>query len=656
MIIPVRTVWLLLGGYLAAVLLNLHHTALWCLPLALAAAIWRARRAQAPPGKSRALLRGAVIIVLTGAVLLGFRTLNGVQAGASLLIAMAALKLTETSSARDWRIVVAASLFLLLAAGLDAQALWRVPLYAAELWLLCMGMYALGSLPDSPPLQTLMRRSSRSLLAAMPFAILLFLFVPRVAGSFWALPQQHKAMTGLSDEMSPGNISSLSISGEPAARVRFEGPVPPPEQRYWRGFVLDSFDGNTWRRGRRDYGYAQPLEFAGTPYRYEVWPEPNQLPVLLALETPEHAPTAVPGVHLTDDYQLLAGQPISQRISYRMESYLLHHVRPGQDLSPEQRLRYLQLPPRRNARSSELARAMRADADSDLNYIRSVLNYFHQGFKYTLDPELANGNSVDELLFNTHEGFCGHYASAFTHLMRAAGIPARVVTGYQGGIWNRYGNYLLIRQSDAHAWTEVWLDGSGWVRVDPTAVVAPKRLMQGSDVIFADSPTLSQRVFRAAWIENTVQAWQAINAWWQDEFVGFDFRKQQGLLERLGIDRHYLRALALILAVGGSIWLGAIAWRLRPRQFARTDDALSRAWRSLERKLRRAAPARAQHEGPLAYAERIARQRPELASTVTALARRFAMLRYGPASTKEELEQFCRAVRMLRAVPARPAH
>src|SRR5580704_8906736 len=185
MIIPVRTVWLLLGGYLAAVLLNLHHTALWCLPLALAAAIWRARRAQAPPGKSRALLRGAVIIVLTGA---------------SLLIAMAALKLTETSSARDWLIVVAASLFLLLAAGLDAQALWRVPLYAAELWLLCMGMYALGSLPDSPPLQTLMRRSSRSLLAAMPFAILLFLFVPRVAGSFWALPQQHKAMTGLSDE------------------------------------------------------------------------------------------------------------------------------------------------------------------------------------------------------------------------------------------------------------------------------------------------------------------------------------------------------------------------------------------------------------------------------------------------------------------------
>jgi hypothetical protein len=192
--------------------------------------------------------------------------------------------------------------------------------------------------------------------------------------------------------------------------------------------------------------------------------------------------------------------------------------------------------------------------------------------------------------------------------------------------------------------------------VDPTAVVAPKRLMQGSDVIFADSPTLSQRVFRAAWIENTVQAWQAINAWWQDEFVGFDFRKQQGLLERLGIDRHYLRALALILAVGGSIWLGAIAWRLRPRQFARTDDALSRAWRSLERKLRRAAPARAQHEGPLAYAERIALQRPELASTVTALARRFATLRYGPASTKEELEQFCRAVRMLRAVPARPAH
>jgi transglutaminase-like putative cysteine protease len=651
-VIPVRTVWLLLAGYLGAVVLNAHHTALWCLPLALGTVIWRARRAQTPPGKSRHLARAAVIVVLTGAVLLGFRTLNGVQAGASLLVAMAALKLTETSAARDWQIVVGASLFLLLAACLDAQMLWRLPLYAAELWLLCMGMYALGARHELPPLRTLMQRTSRSLLAAMPFAILLFLFVPRLAGSFWALPQQHEAITGLSDEMNPGNISSLSESGDSAARVRFEGPLPPPEQRYWRGFVLDGFDGNTWRRSRRGYGHATALVFSGTPYRYVVSLEPSQLTVLLALELPRDAPADLPSAHLSDDYQLINAQPVAQRMSYRLESFPQHHSPAAQQLSPEERQRNLRFPAWLNVRSIELARTLRARADSDLSYIGSVLDYFRRGFKYTLDPELSNVNSVDDLLFNTHEGFCGHYASAFAQLMRAAGIPARVVTGYQGGIWNRYGNYLLIRQSDAHAWTEVWLEGEGWVRIDPTAVVAPGRLTQGSDLLSVDGATLAQRMYRYAWIANTAQVWQAVNAWWQDEFVGFNSSKQQGLLEHLGIDRHYLRSLALILAIGGSIWLGAIAWSLRPRQSRRADDALSRAWRALERKLRHAAPARAPHEGPVAYAERIARQRPELAAMVIALARRFATLRYGPQASSEELQQFRRAVRLWRPAPA----
>jgi hypothetical protein len=284
-----------------------------------------------------------------------------------------------------------------------------------------------------------------------------------------------------------------------------------------------------------------------------------------------------------------------------------------------------------------------------------VLDYFHRGgFKYALDPELSNVNSVDDLLFNTHEGFCGHYASAFVQLMRAAGVPARVVTGYQGGIWNRYGNYLLVRQSDAHAWAEVWLDGYGWQRVDPTAEVAPNRLTQGSDDPSLDS-SLTRGIYRYAWIANTVQAWQAMNAWWQDEVVGFNFGKQQSLLEALGVKQHYLRALALMLAIGGGIWLGVIAWSLRPRNSQRSDDALSRSWRLLEHKLRHAAAPRAPYEGPIAYAERIGQGRPEIAVMVMALARRYARLRYGTAPGGEEFEQFRRAVRLLRPIQAPPA-
>jgi transglutaminase-like putative cysteine protease len=649
----VRTVWLLLSGYLGAVLLNVHHTALWCMPLALGAAIWRARRTQTLPGKSRRVLRTIMIVILTAAVLIGFRTLNGVQAGASLLVAMAALKLTETSMRRDWLIVVGASLFLLLAACLDAQMLWRLPLYAAELCLLCMGMYALNASAEVPPVRTLLRWASFNLLAAMPFAILLFLFVPRVAGSFWALPRQHAATTGLSDEMNPGNISSLSESGEAAARIRFEGNAPPVELRYWRGFVLDSFDGNTWRRTRRSYGRAPPMAVSGTSYRYDVSLEPTQFTVLLALELPQNPPGTITDAHLTDDYQLMINQPITQAVNYRVESFPEHRILPSQQLPADERQRNLRFPDTRNVRSIELAHTLRAEADSDSEYIRRVLDYFHRGgFKYALDPELSNENSVDDLLFNTHEGFCGHYASAFVQLMRAAGIPARVITGYQGGIWNRYGNYLLVRQSDAHAWAEVWLDGYGWQRVDPTAVVAPKRLTQGADELSLND-SLTRNLFRYTWIANTLQAWQAMNAWWQDEFVGFNFDKQQSLLEGIGIKQHYLRALALMLAIGGGAWLGVIAWSLRPRNSRRADDALSRSWRLLERKLRSAAPPRAPYEGALAYAERIGQDRPEIAGMVIALARRYARLRYGPAPSGEEFEQFRRAVRLLRPIQPR---
>lgn len=653
---PPRTLWLLLGGYLGSVALNMHHIALWCLPLALGAAIWRVRLRQKPPSKARRVLRLTVVIALTLAVLIGFHTLNGIEAGASLLVAMAALKLTETSTRRDWLIVIASSVFLLLSACLDAQMLWRLPWYAAQLLLLCMGMYALGAGDEVPGTAVLARRAAFNIAAAMPFALLLFLFVPRLAGSFWALPRPHEAVTGLSDEMSPGGISELTESGEAAARVRFQGAIPPIEQRYWRGFVLHNFDGDTWRRQRKgqhlDFGTLRPPASAvGPTYHYEISLEPTQYPVLLALELPAHPP-ALDGAYLTGDDQLAQREPVDRAITYRLESYVRH---PSTDtLTSAERQLDLQLPQQnRNVRSSELARSLRAQADSDLTYVRRVLDHFQRGgFAYTLTPALRDTASVDSLLFQTHEGFCGHYASAFVFLMRAGGIPARVVTGYLGGTWNRYGGYLLVRQSDAHAWAEIWLDGQGWVRVDPTAVVAPERLTRGVDDLLPAGGAISRHVLRAHWIVNTVQAWQAVNAWWQDEFVGFDFNKQRGMLERLGMRDHILRALAALLAIGGSLWLGLIAWGLRPRA-AQAPDALSRSWRLLERKLRRAAAPRAPHEGPMAYAQRVGLDRPELAGTLTVLARRYARLRYGPAAQPAELEQFRRAVRLLRPVPPR---
>jgi transglutaminase-like putative cysteine protease len=646
--VPAATLRWVLAGLLGAVLLNVHHTALWCLPVALGGAAWRLWAAQHMARLMGRTLRIVVMMILTLAVLLGFRTLNGLDAGTSLLVAMAALKLMETQRVRDWLIVIGAALFLLLAACLDAQDLWRAPLYAAELWLLCTGLYALGAGAGVPPPRALLRSSARSLLFAVPLAVLLFLFFPRLQGSLWAIPREDEAVTGLGEEMNPGSISQLVESRDPALHVRFEGALPPPLQRYWRGPVLHDFDGHTWRRGRAEFGTPAPLEFEGTGYHYEVTLEPNKHHVLIALELPKDVPDELTRVGTTYDYQLIGSQAMNSAVSYRLESFPRH--RNLDALEAGARWVDLALPARRNPRSLELAHTLRARAATDRAYVDAVLDYLRRGgFEYSLSPPLLGANSVDELLFTTREGFCGHYASAFVMLMRAGGVPARVVTGYVGGEWNRFGRYLLVRQSDAHAWSEVWLEGSGWVRVDPTAVVAPERLSRELDDALGAAANEEQSAQASSWFSASAQAWQAVNAWWQDEFIQFNMAKQLNLLGSLGLKNRDWEALVMLLAAGGTLWLAVLAWRGRDRSTPRPRDALGRAWRALERKLRRSAGPRALHEGPIAYSERVARARPELAGTLKPLARHYARLRYGPGCSGAQLQHFRRAVQLFRA-------
>jgi transglutaminase-like putative cysteine protease len=637
-----------LAGFLGAVLLNLHHIAAWCIPVALGSTAWRLRAGATATPLMGGPWRVGVVAIMTVAVLLSFRTLNGVSAGASLLVAMAALKLMETHQARDWLIVIGSALFLLLAACLDAQELWRLPLYAAELWLLCTALYALGPGNASLPAGTLLRAAGRGLLVALPLAIVLFLFFPRLAGAFWAVPRPDEARTGLGDDMSPGSISRLVESDEPALRVRAAGLLPRPTQRYWRGPVLHDFDGYTWRRRRTPPGEAPALEFYGESYRYEVTLEPNTHQVLIGLDMPRPDGQALQLARPTFDYQLIVPQALDRPLHYQMESF--PHYRSVATLSPAARRLDLNLPVNRNPRSVELARSLRAQAPSDSAFIDAVLDYFRRGnFEYTLTPPLLDPNSIDDLLFRTHEGFCGHYASAFAMLMRAGGVPARVVTGYLGGQWNPFGRYLLVRQADAHAWTEVWLDGRGWMRVDPTSVVAPGRLTDGFDPLGAAGFGAERSLRSALWMRSTVQAWQAMNAWWQDQFVSFNFTKQLSLLNWLGLPGHDWRELALLLAAGGALWSALIAWRMAPSLARSRPDALGRAWQELERALHGRVAARLRHEGPIAFADRVEERAPHLAGQFKPLAVRYARLRYGAGCSAAQLQQFRRAVRLFRA-------
>jgi transglutaminase-like putative cysteine protease len=634
--------WLVLSALVGAVLLNLHHAALWCAPLALIAAAWRARSGSDPPKPQSSLVRILMVVVLTGAALVSFRSHGSLGAAATLLVVMAAMKLSETSKLRDWLIIISAALFLLLAACLDAQNLWRLPLYAVELWLLCTALYALGAGTPAPPLRALLKSAATSLSAALPLAVLLFLFFPRLAGSIWAIPQQDEALTGLGDELTPGSITKLVQSDEPALRVRFDDALPPALERYWRGPVLHDFDGYTWRRRRGLMGKPPRLLPLGVGYHYEVTLEPNEHDVLIALELPQKAPDGVMSALTQLDYQLITPRPLLRTLNYRLVSYPSH--RNLEALTGSARQLDLTLPVGRNPRALQLAHQLRARAANDGAYVSLVLDYLrHGGYRYTLTPAPLDLDSVDDLLFHTREGFCGHYASAFATLMRAGGVPARVVTGYLGGEWNRFGHYLLIRQSDAHAWTEVWLDGHGWTRVDPTSVVDSSLGMQlsGLETLFQAHKHLEKQ----PWLRISVQAWQAMNAWWQDRVISFNMNKQLDLLGKLGLGEQQWRGLIELLAVGGALWLALIAWGLRPHAWRQAQDPLSRCWRLLERKLGHEVAPRAPHEGPIAFAERVSQGHPELARRLHIFARRYAQLRYGPTPTANELEHFRRAVR-----------
>lgn len=624
---PSRTaVGLSLTGFALAILVNAHHVSWWVLPITLGAAAWRARatwRSHRLPGTAQ---RVALMLVLLAAVLLSLRSLDGLGAGATLLAAMAAAKLTETRHARDWYIVIGTALFLVITACLDRQQLWRLPLYVVAIWVLMCALRALGGgTADNHDLQW--RPAGRALAYALPLAILLFTFFPRLPGAFWALPRDGEALSGLSDQMSPGSISQLSESDEEALRVRFQGDLPLPEARYWRGPVLHEFDGYTWRRPFIRRGREPELTFAGPAYTYEVALEPNTHSVLIALELPQAAP--LDGIY-GDDYALLSPRPVAQARSYVLTSRT--EYRDALPLTPQMRNTDLQQAKGRNPRTAELARTLRAANASDAAFVNALLEHFRSGgYEYTLTPPRLSLNSVDDFIFGSRQGFCGHFASAFVTLARAGGVPARVVTGYLGGEWNPVGGYLVLRQSHAHAWAEVWIEGRGWVREDPTAVVAPERLRRDVFDLIGNAARSPGRVLRQVpWLGRAVQAFEALNAWWQDEFVGFDFRRQLAFLQRLGLDERDWQSLAIVIGAGGFMWLVWISWSLRDQLRPLRRDELGRIWRRLEARLARGGWARARQEGPLAFAARIGTLQPALALPLTAAARRYADLRFGP--------------------------
>lgn len=599
---------------------------------------------QGRPSPNRWLLLGFTLVLSVG-LYVYYGTLLGRDAGVALLTAMCAMKILETEWERDGRVLLVLGYLLLMANLLFSQEIPMLLFLIVALVLLVATQLVMQRQGRPLPAKMAVSESARILLAAIPVMLILFVLFPRIPGPLWQLPDDaHTGLTGLDDEMSPGSIDRLIQSAEVAFRVRFPDRRPSPAQRYWRGPVLWRYDGRSWRTSDELLRRNLPYEPLNEPLSQRITLEPHGRRWLYALDRPGSLPRET---IYTSTYQLRRRDQVEQRLQYDVASYTEYRSEP---LSAFEQRRYLQLP-EGNARTRALAERWRLEHDTPGAVVAAGLRYLReQPFFYTLQPPLLDStDQIDQFLFGTRRGFCEHYASSFAVLMRAAGIPARVVLGYQGGEWN--GDYLIVRQSDAHAWVEVWLAGQGgWVRVDPTAAIAPQRIEQG---IYAalDNPDLlpfmARRSVDDQWLRDLALTWDAINNAWNLWVLAYGPENQREFLSGLGLGRIDWREMILgLTALLGLVALAAflhLAWQRR----GATDPA-ARIYRRLCARLARQGLPRRPDEGPLDYAERVAQARPELAGAVRGVARSYARLRYRDADPVElrRLRRLARAVRV----------
>jgi len=627
-----------LAGVFAILALVLAPHALrlppWLTAAVAAAGAWRLtlahRGAALPPRVLRLLATaaGTLGVLATAAGTLGvyaqYGTLAGLDAGVALLAAMAGLKLLETERRRDLIVVLYLAYFLVITQFLYSQGALTAVYMLVVVWAATAALISVNR-STGMPLERRHARTAASLLAqALPIMVVLFVLFPRLPGPLWQMPDDaYAARTGLDDSMAPGAVSQLSQSDEVAFRVRFDGEPPPHRERYWRALVLAGYDGERWERVSRR-GEPPALRTGGAALAYEVTLEPHNRRWLFALDAPSRVPA---GASVTPALELLAREPVRELERYRQRSHTRYRL--GEALTGNERRGYTALPVAAHPRARALAREWRqAAGDDDRAVVGRALRHFRsEPFHYTLQPPRLAGDTMDRFLFETRRGFCEHYAGAFTVLMRAAGIPARVVTGYLGGEMVE-DEYMVVRQSDAHAWAEVWLGDDGWVRVDPTGAVAPSRIEEGLGAALADDepvPTMARTGF--GWQRRLGLWMERLDARWDQWILGYNASLQQDLLTRFGLGEPKRMALALAVVLGTLMAVAAAITLAGTRRAPR--DPVDRSWWRFERRLARVGLPRAPSEGPTDYTERVAAARPDLAAAARRIGALYAALRYG---------------------------
>lgn len=563
----------------------------------------------------------------------------GFESMVSLLLVGFILKLLELKNRTDFVLLIFIALFILAAQFIAFNdfvaafyGFWCLSLLCATLMQLYK--YSRNNQSRANSVWQDIRSSLYILLQAIPFMIILFVVVPRI-GSFWSVPAPQHAKTGMSDSMSPGDFTELMQSNEVAFRVAFSDKVPAREKLYWRSLVFSSFDGRRWSQTREQKSenyfiqsskkLQSHIDYKGDEVGYEVIAEVTGQTWLYTLAAPKAWSS---NLSFARDLRLQSFAPVTERLNYHAVSFLNYQLN---ELNPAELEQNKLLPKNGNPQTRARAQEWMAEAGSDEKLIEKLFNYYHQSFFYTLKPPALGVDVVDDFLWGTRQGFCEHFASSFVFFMRAAGVPARVVVGYQGGDINSVDASLTVRQRDAHAWAEVWLEGRGWVMFDPTAAVAPERIQMGIE----ESLSQTDREFLAKPFGSSIkiflqlrEQWDAANLKWSRWVMNYDTGLQASLLERLLGDTSPVRVAILVICICGGFGVLLFAFLILGTRTQKLPET-ALIYHQICKKLKPLGFIPHASETPRHFAARVIAAKPELSGSLTLLMDLYERLTYG---------------------------
>lgn len=650
-----RDTLFLMGAVLVSVLPQMAWLPVWCTAGFLVLFGWRlglVMGGRPLPGTAvRMVAAGAII----AAVLAEYHSIFGRDAGVALLVLFLGLKLMEMRARRDLFVVIFLCCFLLITSYFHSQGIAMAAATLGALLTLVASMLTMQFRQQELPIRRRFRYAGTLLLQAIPIAAILFVLFPRASGPLWGLPSDAQgARTGLSDSMAPGDVAELALSDEVVMRVQFQGNAPQSSQMYWRGPTFGHFDGRTWRPlsaqalSRPQLSLPSPPLLS--PIRYTATVEPASHNWVLVLEQPDAIPAINNrDVRVTPTYEIRASRPLAER--YQFEASARLDARLGLTETDKTLQPWLRLPAHGNPRALEMAEAWLDEAPdaTPAERVERLMQWLRDGdFSYTLAAPLLGRDTVDEFIFESRAGFCEHFTNAFVFLARALGVPARVVTGYQGAEANPAGGYWIVRQSNAHAWAEAWLPGQGWTRVDPTAVVAPDRINRGGPLLRDGAGESLAASATDSWLRSLSQNLDSLTHSWNRWILNYDRSRQASLLARLGLDFSDWREIAAALAAMMGLTLAAVALvTLRPR---RPRDPVEREFELFCDRVSDVAAPRMPFETPNGYLYRIERLLDdEPASQAQRIVAAYNRLRYDcPRPDPAGLAQLRRMVRAFR--------